>query len=179
MRGRVLARRYAKALFDLGLEEKSLDRFGEELGRLKKAFGMEPALLKLLGLREFKSEKKEAILQSLGQKLILSPWVMNCLKLLLKKGRIGHFLVIAEVFAEMVLESENKLVAKVSAAEKKSVEALKDSLKKSLEKLTGKKVEFEIEEKPSLLGGFQVSVGDTIYDASLAGELARLKEEWV
>ncbi|MBI4124457.1 MAG: ATP synthase F1 subunit delta [Deltaproteobacteria bacterium] len=176
MREQVLAKRYAKALFDLGLEEKLLERFGEELGRLKKAFAAEPAMLKLLSLRELKPEKKEKIVESLSGKLLLSPWVKNFLKLAVQRRRIGHFMAMAKAFADLTLASENRLVAKVSAAEQTSLEALRDELKKSLEKLTGRKVEFEIEEKPALLGGFQVTVGDTLYDASLAGELKRLRE---
>lgn len=174
-----MAKRYAKALFDLGLEEKSLERFGEELARVQKAFAMEPALLKLLSLRELKPEKKEKMADSLAKKLMLSPWVENLLKLLVQRRRMGHFIWVEKAFTKLVLESENKLTARVDAAEVKPLEALKGELKKSLEQLTGKKVELAFEEKPDLLGGFRVSVGDTVYDASLAGELQRLKEQFV
>lgn len=178
MKERVLARRYAKALLDLGLEEKALERLQEEVNRLSKAFAMEPNLLKFLSLREFSFQKKEALLTSLTQKLLVSPWMQSFLKLLLKGSRIALFPVIAEVFEELVRESENKVVALVKTAERKTIENLKEMLRRSLEKATGKEIEFKIEEDPTLIGGLKVCIGDTIYDASLAGELERIKEQW-
>lgn len=177
MREQVLAKRYAKALFDLGVEERTLDRFREEIGRLQKAFSMEPSILKLLTLREWKEEKKEQIVVQLVQKLLLSPWVENFLRLLVKRRRIEYFMAVARAFEELVLASEKRVVAKIRSAERTSVESLKIELKKSLERLTHRKVDLEIEEEKRLLGGFQVILGDTIYDASLAGALKQLKEE--
>lgn len=179
MREQLLARRYSKALLDLGQEEKCLEQFREEMGRLTCAFKAEPQMLKVLSLREFSLEKKKRVAESLGKMLHLSPWMQTFLEMLVKRGRIQFFSAIASVFEKLVRETENRVIAKVSAADKKSVEGVKDSLKQALEKLTGKKVEFEIEEKPSLIGGLQISVGDTIYDASLIGELERIKEKWM
>lgn len=179
MKERVLARRYAKALLDLGVEEKALERLREETDRLSEAFAMEPNCLKFLSLREFSFQKKEALLASLTQKLLLSPWMGSFLKLLLKGSRIALFPVIAEVFEELVRQSENKVVAFVQTAERKTIENLKEMLRRSLEKTTGKKVDFKIEEDPALIGGLRVCIGDTIYDASLAGELDRIREKWI
>lgn len=179
MRERVLAKRYAQALLDLGQEEKALERLEEEVGRLQKAFALEPALLKFLAMREWAAEKKEESLKRLSQTLLLSPWIDRFLKLLLKRSRINLFPTIAAVFAELILESENKVVAKVKVADRKSIANLEGLLQNSLEKTTGKKIKLEIEEQPSLIGGLQVCIGDTIYDVSLTGELARIKEQWL
>lgn len=179
MKDRILSRRYAKALLDLGLEEKSVERLREELLRLDQVFRQEPFSLKVLSLREFKLEKKERLVESLSKLLLLSPWMQSFLRLLVRRKRIHLFPVIAAVFEELFDEIENVVVAKVRAAEKSSVEALKGSLKTALEKLTGKKVKFEIEEKPSLIGGLEISIGDKIYDATLAGELERIREQWI
>lgn len=176
MRGEILARRYAKALLELGLEEKALDRIGEEMARLAQTFKEEPVLLTYLSLREAKGEKKKNILAGLQKALLLSPWIHNLLTLLLKGRRIQIFPTIAKVFEALVREEEGRVVAKIETAEKKSIEGLKEELKKSLEKLTRKKVDLKIEENRQLIGGLRVSIGDTIYDASLAGELERIKE---
>lgn len=179
MQDRILARRYAKALLDLGLEEKSVERLREELLRLGQVFRQEPFALKVLALREFKLEKKERLLESLAKLLLLSPWMQGFLRLLVRKKRIELFPVIGAVFEELFDAIENVVVAKVHAAEKSSVEGLKGSLKTALEKLTGKKVKFEIEEKPGLIGGMEITIGDKIYDATLAGELERIREQWI
>ena len=179
MKGRILARRYAKALLDLGLEEKALERLQEEIKRLDETFKDNPILLTYLSLREANLEKKKNILNGLQKALLLSPWIQSFLQLLLKRGRLSIFSTIAQVFEELVREEENRVVAKVTVAEKESVENLKEELKKGLEKLTGKKVALEIQEDRRLIGGLQIAIGDTIYDASLAGELKRIKEQWL
>lgn len=179
MKGRILARRYAKALLDLGLEEKALERLQEEMKRLDETFKAEPILLTYLGLREAKLEKKKNILGGLQKALLLSPWIQSFLNLLLKRGRLQFFPIIAQVFEELVREEGNRVVAKISVAETAGVENLKEELKKALEKLTGKKVDFEIKEDRRLIGGLQIAIGDTIYDASLAGQLEKIKEEWI
>lgn len=156
-----------------------LERFQEEMKRLTEGLQKEAGLLKFLSYREVAMEKKKKMLEGLIQTFLLSPWMQSFLDLLLTRGRITILPTIAAVFEELVNETENVVVAKVTAADKKSVEGLKDSLKRALEKMTGKKVKFEIEEKQSLIGGLKVAIGDTIYDASLAGQLAKIKEQWI
>ncbi len=179
MKDRILARRYAKALLDLGVEEKMLERLQDEMKRLTEALQKEPGLLKFLSYREVAVVKKKKMIESLIQSLLLSPWMKSFLDILLTRGRITLLPTVAAVFEELVNEIENVVVAKVTTADKKSVEGLKESLRKALEKMTGKKVKFEIEEKASLIGGMKISIGDTIYDASLSGQLAKIKEQWL
>lgn len=178
MKERTLAERYAKALLGLGLEEKSLERFQEEMQRFALALELEPQLLKLLSMREMEVEKREQILKELMLKLYLSPQTQNFFRLLFDRGRISLFPHILEAFEGLVREIEKVVVASVKVAEIKSARQLTSDLKKALEKMTGKKVHFDIEEDPSLIGGLQVTLGDKIYDASIKGELERIKEQW-
>jgi F0F1-type ATP synthase delta subunit len=50
-------------------------------------------------------------------------------------------------------------------------------LKNALKNITKMDVEVENQVDPSLLGGFVVKVGSTIYDNSLKGQLRLLKAE--
>jgi F-type H+-transporting ATPase subunit delta len=49
------------------------------------------------------------------------------------------------------------------------------ALTKRLEQLTGARIELERKVDPSLLGGIQVRIGDTLYDGSVRGRLERLR----
>ncbi|MDZ4224540.1 MAG: F0F1 ATP synthase subunit delta, partial [bacterium] len=98
MKEMVLANRYAKALVDLGLEEKCLERFKDEAARLKKAVQAEPRLLKILSYRELSFAKREAIVAELSQKMMLSGPVKNILRLLLKRDRILLLPSVLEAF---------------------------------------------------------------------------------
>lgn len=178
MKEMVLANRYAKALVDLGLEEKCLERFKDEMGRLKKAIQLEPQLLKVLNYRELSFAKREAIVGQLSQTLMLTDPVRNILRLLLKRERISLIPSVIEAFNQGVRLVEKVVVAKVTVANKNAATQLSSQLKTALERMTGKKVEFDIKEDVGLIGGLQVRVGDAIYDASIKGELERIQENW-
>lgn len=179
MKDRILAERYAKALFGLGVEEKSLDRFRDEIGRMAQASAVEPRLLKILSYKELAAEKRKQILDELSAKLYLSPYIRNFFKILLERNRILIFPLVAEAFENLVRKSENVMIAKVKIANKESFQFYNADLQKTLEKITGKKIEFDITEEPKLIGGFQVALGDKIFDASVQGELKRIQENWL
>lgn len=179
MKDRILAERYAKALFSLGAEEKSLERFRDEIGRLEKAVSVEPRFLKILSYKELAWEKREAILNELSSKLYLSPHVRNFLNILLRRWRIQLLPLVAEAFEALALQNENVAVAKVKVANKEGFKFYSADLQKTLEKMTGKKIEFDVTEDPQLIGGLQIALGDTIFDASVQGELDRIRENWM
>lgn len=179
MKNQVLAERYAKALIDLGLEEKALERYQEELQRFAGSASIEPRLLPILSAKEIELKKREQILEDLMLKFLLFPQLKNFLRLLFKKGRIQLLPLIAKSFESMVRKLENVMVAQVKFAHIQATKHLSDNVKRSLETLTGKKIELELIEDPSLIGGLQVILGDTIYDASIQGELQRIREEWI
>jgi len=52
---------------------------------------------------------------------------------------------------------------------------LSEKLQKRMEEFTGKKVEIEILEDASLLGGIVVGVGDTLYDGSIKTQLHNIR----
>ena len=170
-----LSKRYARALFELGEEEKCLERFQDELHRLKETFASDKIFLKFFSLREIDSKKKENILDQVMQKLVISERVQSFLHLLLKRRRIELFFSIVQIFDFFIKESQNIVVAHVSVADQKSFELFKDVLKNSLEKMLSKKVEMQLEERRSLIGGFTVRVGDKIFDASLSGALDQMQ----
>ena len=58
-------------------------------------------------------------------------------------------------------------------------EAAGQRLKEALGKLTGREVEMEYVQDPSILGGVLVKIGSTMFDSSLRGQLRILKEELI
>lgn len=173
MRDKVLADRYAKAFLDLGVEEKSMERFQEELERFSTALRLEPMLMMILSAREMAAAKRLQILDGLMQKLILSPLTQNFLRLLMKRRRISLFKEIAKSFEEQLKAQDNIVVAQVTVASLPEAKGLMEDLRQSLERMTGKTVQCELKEDTALIGGMQVRIGDEIYDASIQGELGR------
>ena len=54
-----------------------------------------------------------------------------------------------------------------------------EALKQQLGKLLGAEVVVKAEVDPSLIGGLVVRVGDTVYDGSVANQLAQLRQQMV
>lgn len=178
MRHKGLSLRYAKALFNLGVQEKTLGRFREELLRLQEIFQTDRNILILLGAREVSLTKRNAILEGLMQHFLISPQVQNFMKLLLERGRMSIFYFIVSAFESLVLDSENKVVAKARVASMEAYEKSKSELQKVLEKITGKGVTLKVEEDRSLIGGLSIQIKDTVYDASILGELNKMRESF-
>ena len=178
MRHKGLSLRYAKALFRLGVRDKSLERFQEDLLRLQKIFEVDRNVPILLGAREVNLQKRAAILGGLMEKFLISPKVQNFMRLLMERQRILIFNHIVAAFNELVLDSENKVVARATVASFSAYEPSRGAIETMLEKMTGKKIVLEVEEDPSLIGGLSVQIKDTVYDASVLGELNKIRENW-
>jgi F-type H+-transporting ATPase subunit delta len=52
-----------------------------------------------------------------------------------------------------------------------------ETLRRGLERLSGRKVRLSAVEDPSLIGGFKARMGDTLVDATLRGSMEKLKAE--
>ena len=91
------------------------------------------------------------------------------------KKREGFFEEISEIFSEVILENSNTLLARVKVAFPLSSSEQKELIS-ALSKKTGKKVELEIEEDSSIIGGLIVRVEDKVYDGSLAGQLKAIEK---
>jgi len=99
----------------------------------------------------------------------------NFLNLLVEKKRAGILPEVAEEYQAMVDNEKNVSHGSVVSAIELS-EELKAKVRKTLEKLTGKKVELTTSVDPSIIGGIIAKVGDLELDGSIRTQLASLKD---
>ncbi len=85
-----LTRRYAKALVEIGVEEKAVEAYADELAKVKEILSQEELLRQLLDSPTLAQEKKEAMLAELCKALELSEGMVKFLGLLLSKGRLCY-----------------------------------------------------------------------------------------
>lgn len=178
MKYKSLSLRYAKALFELGRRDQCLERFQEELRRLLKIFEVDRKVPVLLGAREVSLQKRSAILKGLMDKFLISPIIQNFMRLLMGRGRIPVFPHIVAAFENLVLDSENKVKVHAKVASLAAFDRSRGAIEKRLSQMTGKKIVLDVEEVPSLIGGISVQIRDTVYDASVLGELNKIRETW-
>jgi F-type H+-transporting ATPase subunit delta len=170
-----LTRRYAKALVELGVEQKSVDSYGDELAKVKDILSQEDLLRHLLDSPTLDLEKKEAMLADLCKVLELSEGMTKFLGLLLDKGRICYLGQIEDKYRSLADELSGILSAKItSAIELDDVQ--QQAIASSLEKQTGKQVAVSVDVDTDLIGGLQAEIAGRLFDGSVKTQLKRIEE---
>src|SRR6266702_8944501 len=111
-----IARRYAGAIFDIGMKQNTLDRTLEDVQEIAKLFSIRK-LAYLLREPNIPAERKEkAIRQGLASKVL--PTSLNLALLIVQRELVDLMPNIARELEQLVLDHENKAVAEVTTATK-------------------------------------------------------------
>ena len=169
-----LARRYARALLDIGLEEKSLDALGKEISELAEIVKGSEELESTLSNPAFPKSEREKVLLGVLSALGASQTATNFTRLLLDRERVNVLGDIDRALSAMIDEHAQRVRAVVTSARPLSSAHL-SRLVKALEKKSGKKILVETREDSELLGGVVAQVGDEVYDGSLRTQLHNMR----
>lgn len=174
MSSRLVARRYAKALVDIGIEKGTLEALQKELAALQSLVRSHADLQRLVSAPLIGPSKKAAAFDAVLAQAKASDMVRRFFRTVAEAARLYAFHDIVAAFDELVDEHTGILNAAVASAQPLS-EAQGKALVASLSARTGKTIRLRWTQEPALLGGIKVQVGSTIYDASLQGQLRQLK----
>ncbi len=116
--------------------------------------------------------KKAALVSLFGEQV--SPSFLNLLKLLADRQRIGYLDAVLGRVLELYRQQNGIALATVTSATALS-EDQQALLTEKVKTVAGTdKVEINLLVDPALIGGFVLSVGSQVIDASLAGQVRRL-----
>jgi F-type H+-transporting ATPase subunit delta len=172
--GGSVARRYAKAIFAIGVEKGLFELIGRQLSELADLWRDSAELRQTLENPVFKLSQKRAVLQGLLPRVAPARPVQSLALLLLERGRIATLPAIARAYQEMCDEKLGRVRARVKSAHALDI-ASETEIRKAIERRTGKKVLMTTEVDPSLLGGVVAEVAGMVLDGSLASRLSSLK----
>jgi F-type H+-transporting ATPase subunit delta len=170
-----IARKYARALLKIGLQEKDYELLGKDLEKLAVLLQENRELRSVLSSHFFPAPKRKAVAQKIGQSLGLSKETLDFIDLLIDRERIDHFPAIVRTYEELCDEVSHRLRASLISAQPLSP-PLVAAMKEQLESSTGKEVILSLQDDPSLIGGVVTKIGNVIYDGSLKTQLLRAKE---
>jgi F-type H+-transporting ATPase subunit delta len=170
-----IARKYAKALLEIGRREKNHELLGKDLERLAELLQENNELRGVLFSPFYPALRRKAIGQSIGESLGLSKSTLDFLKLLIERDRMDHFPAIVKSYKELCDEASNRLRALLISAQKLPSTLVRE-IQNQLESTTGKQVILSTQEDPSLIGGVVTKIGNIIYDGSLKTQLLKAKE---
>jgi len=169
-----IARRYAKALFDLAVEQGKVETWSQSLSSLKQAVEASPELREVLVNPIYSKDQRRAIGAKLAAALRLDPEPANLLYLLGDRNRLGYLGGVADVFGELTDEKLGRLRAHVTSAvplDPASAQAIADKLARATKAL----VILDRGVDPALLGGVVAQVGSFTYDGSVRSQLEQLR----
>ncbi|HEY4180428.1 MAG TPA: ATP synthase F1 subunit delta [Kofleriaceae bacterium] len=171
-----LARRYAKAIFEIGSQSSSLDQIGSNLKSLAAAMKDSAELQTLLANPAIRRADRRKVIDALLTRVMATQAVKNLVYLLLDGERLYALPDISREVTHMIEAKAGRVSAEVTSAKPLDPAQL-SQITAALEKLSGKKVDVVRKEDPSLLGGVVAKVGDTVYDGSLRTQLRAIREE--
>lgn len=175
MKAGAAAKRYAKAVFSLGVESGEFERLGQEIELVSVAMGQDEAFNDILVSPLHDLSSRRQLVTALVNKKGFSATVKNFLMLLVDNGRAPLLPEISKCYQKLSDEKAGRMKATVITASKVA-ESVVEELKSSLEKSTGKKVALTPEVDPGLVGGLVIKVGDIVYDGSIRTQLQLLKD---
>ena len=178
MRSSAISIRYAKALLNIASEQQQIESYAEELTTVASILKKEDMLRLLLDSPTFPLAKKAAIFNDLSDLLQLSEGMRNFLNLLLEKDRIAYLPQIDINYRKFADELSGVIRAKITSAATLS-KTRATTIKKGLEKQTGKQVVLSVETDKSLIGGLQAEMGGKLFDGSVKTQLKRIAETLV
>lgn len=170
---RVLAGRYAAALFQAAAAKGEDQRVLADLGAAQKL--LLDATAALRHPRVSIADKKKLAHASLDGKV--GATTLSFLDVLLAKKRYELLAMIASVYGRLAADKRGTAKAVVRTARPLSSDEQK-TLSARLKIFAGKEIELEIKEDPELIGGVAVKIGDWVLDSSLRGQLRRMKESF-
>jgi F-type H+-transporting ATPase subunit delta len=175
-RDTVVAKRYAKALFELAAQQNIVSEVEAQLKLISETLEQNQDVGKFLSLPSIEPAKKTALLKAaFGDQV--SALVLNTLELLITRRRQAAISGVYEAFTKIAGEALGQAHATVYAASALTDEELA-GVAAEFGQITGKKIIAQQVVEPELLGGLQVRIGDRLYDGSLSGKLERLQKSF-
>jgi F-type H+-transporting ATPase subunit delta len=170
---RIYARRYARAVFDIALERKKLDKWQSDLKKIA-ALGEDSALLALMESPKVGfADKAKLLAERLGK---TNPLALNLVYLLVTRGRLSMAAEIAEEYQRLLDNYRG-----IEHAEVITAIPLDDKDKKKLEEhlgaVVGKKVIVKTKVDSSIIGGIVARIDGKLLDGSTHSKLIAMRDE--
>lgn len=167
------ARRYARAVFDLAVQQHQEDRWKAELERVSSTLS-DTLLRSALENPRIPFASKQDMLKAVLEGV--DPLALNLAYLLARKRQTELVEDITAQYSAMLDSHRGVEHAKVTTAVSLEDQELQ-AIAGKLSRMTGKKIVAHPEVDPGILGGMIVRIGDQLIDGSVRGKLERLKRD--
>ena len=169
------AARYARALLDVAIKESDPERAEQELAAFVDLVKNNPDLQRTFANPVVSAADKRAVVQQLLDRLKPTTPTGKLVLLLATRGRLALLPDLLDVYRERLMEHRKVLSAEVTTAVPLSPER-SAQLQQRLTAATGRVVTMTTKVDASIIGGVVTRIGSTVYDGSVATQLAKVKD---
>jgi F-type H+-transporting ATPase subunit delta len=172
---RASAARYARALLDITINESDPVAAESDLAAFVGLVQQHPDLQRTLANPVVSAAAKRAVVQQILERSQPIAPVGKLLLLLASRGRLELLPDILTVYRERLMEHRRVVQAEVTTATPLSPERVAE-LQQRLAQITGRTVTMTTKVDQALIGGVVTRIGSTVYDGSVATQLAKVKD---
>jgi F-type H+-transporting ATPase subunit delta len=170
-----LAKRYARAMVEIGQEQDALAKYGQDLTSISELVDESKDFREVLINPVFTKEDKKRIAGQILAKMGTDPMVINFVNVLIDRKRIDQLAGIEMAFRQKMDEIRGISRGEVVSAEPLNEDEL-GRITDALSDITRKQVLVTSKVDPFLIGGLVARVGDMVFDGSIRTQLNQLKE---
>lgn len=169
-----VARVYCQALLDLAEREGTADTVLAELGEIARLAETDARFAQFIESPLVDPEDRERALEKMFRGRATDV-LIDAIQIMNRKGRLAILPTMAELYYEEHEALRGRLDVHVTSAVELS-EALRERLRETIERSSGKGVVLHERLDESMIGGIVVRIGDKKIDASVRYQIAHLRE---
>ncbi len=166
---------YADALFELAIEDNTLDEIYNEMIAVCNVLNENPDFVKLLGIPTVSNEEKKSLISNCFEGKVCDK-VFNFLNVLCDNGRFKYYSSITDEFKALYNDKNGILEVEVVTTSSLS-DNLRQKLLEKLSKNSGKKIILNEKIDPSIMGGIVLKYNNTQIDASVKARLDNMRQQ--
>ena len=170
-----VAKRYAKSLLDLSIEQKNVDAIAKDMAFVDLVCRENRDLRQLLSNPIINHDKKLTVLKRVFEGKV-NEVVIRFFEIMSRKNREEVLYETADAFKELYNEHKGIAIAELTTAVPVDSK-LKEQFVSFAADKTGKKVELKEQINEELIGGYSLKIGDLLMDASVSSKLNAIKRE--
>lgn len=172
-----LSVRYAKALYQLALERKLIDKIREDMKLLTDTCDALPEFLDIVQSPVITDGRKKKLVSDVF-KSVFNPLSIEFINLVLDNNRGNQLQHMARRFLAQYKEAHNIIELSLTAPVKLD-EKVKEQMIELVRQHKDQKIEMIETVDKDMLGGFILKIDDRQMDASISTQLSRIKRELV
>lgn len=171
-----IADRYARAIFEIGVETGQLEAISSQIRKAAEAFAGSSELRAVLENPLVAESARESLLKELAGRLAMGEPATNALRLIARRRRLP---VLSDIASRLGTLSDEKagIVRATVVTAVPLPEEIYSQLQSKIESHTKKRVVLKREQDPALIGGIITKIGDNTIDGSIRGRLEELTRQ--